>query len=144
MCRFLAGHVSRHPFSSTPFVWFDTPTVAGSSPAAYPSLSSNAHFRQHCLFRHLRSTPSLVSYPEFADVKDLPVVNKKELWSCYRASSPRQSPLLVYYNGDNDIGPLGYTQTLFHSLATAAGYDPTVGSGPSCFSSIASGQCVLP
>lgn len=42
------------------------------------------------------------------------------------------------------VGPLGYTQTLFQSLATAAGYDPTVGPGSSCLSNTASGQCVLP
>jgi len=42
------------------------------------------------------------------------------------------------------VGPLGFTQTLFQSLATAAGYDPTVGPGSSCLSNTASGQCVLP
>ena len=42
------------------------------------------------------------------------------------------------------VGPLGYTQTLFQSLATAAGYDPTVGPGSSCLASTASGQCVVP
>lgn len=37
-----------------------------------------------------------------------------------------------------------YTQTLFQSLATAAGYDPVAGPGASCLSSTASGQCILP
>ncbi|KAF8551739.1 MFS general substrate transporter [Imleria badia] len=56
--------------------------------------------------------------------KDEPVVTRNELWSYY-----------LYSNGDN---------TLFQSLATAAGYDPAVGPGSSCLSSTASGQCVLP
>ncbi|KAI9574371.1 MFS general substrate transporter [Boletus coccyginus] len=64
---------------------------------------------------------------------DEPIVTRKELWSYY-----------LYYNGDNGVGPLGFTQTLFQGLATAAGYDPTVGPGSSCLSSTASGQCVLP
>lgn len=34
--------------------------------------------------------------------------------------------------------------TLFQSLATAAGYDPTKGPGSSCTAEGASGQCVLP
>lgn len=33
--------------------------------------------------------------------------------------------------------------TLFQSLATAAGYDPTRGPGSSCLAQNASGQCVL-
>ncbi|KAH0840203.1 MFS general substrate transporter [Lanmaoa asiatica] len=65
--------------------------------------------------------------------EDEPLVTRKELWSYY-----------LYYNGDNGVGPLSYTQTLFQSLATAAGYDPTVGPGSSCLSDTASGQCVLP
>ena len=40
-------------------------------------------------------------------------------------------------------GP-NFTQTLFQSLATAAGYDPAFGPGSSCTASSASGQCVLP
>ncbi|KIM52630.1 hypothetical protein SCLCIDRAFT_1223571 [Scleroderma citrinum Foug A] len=62
--------------------------------------------------------------------KDEPLVTKKELWSYY-----------LYYNGNCGVGPLGYTQTLFQSLATAAGYNPHVGPGSSCTSS---GPCVLP
>ncbi|KAG6373769.1 MFS general substrate transporter [Boletus reticuloceps] len=65
--------------------------------------------------------------------EDEPVVTRRELWSYY-----------LYYNGDNGVGPLGYTQTLFQSLATAAGYDPVAGPGSSCLSDTASGQCVLP
>jgi len=34
--------------------------------------------------------------------------------------------------------------TLFQSLATAAGYDPTRGPGSSCLAQDSSGQCVLP
>jgi len=59
-----------------------------------------------------------------------PIVTRKELWSYY-----------LYYNGDNGVGPNGYTMTLFQSLATAAGFDPTQGPGSTCTSS---GPCVLP
>ncbi|KAG0703844.1 autophagy-related protein 22-like protein [Suillus ampliporus] len=65
--------------------------------------------------------------------KDEPLVTRRELWSYY-----------LYYNGDNGTGPLGYTQTLFQGLATAAGYDPVAGPGSSCLADTASGQCVVP
>lgn len=64
---------------------------------------------------------------------DEPIVTRKELWSYY-----------LYYNGDNGVGPLGYSMTLFQSLATSAGFDPTRGPGSSCTDAGASGQCVLP
>ncbi|KZS89109.1 MFS general substrate transporter [Sistotremastrum niveocremeum HHB9708] len=60
-----------------------------------------------------------------------PVVTRQELWSYY-----------LYYNGDNGVGPLGYSLTLFQSLATAAGKDPVTGLG--CTDPNSSGQCVLP
>ena len=66
----------------------------------------------------------------------------------------------MYYNGDNvralshlpylthfyepklqGVGPNGYSLTLFQSLATSAGFDPTQGPGSTCTSS---GPCVLP
>ncbi|THH07927.1 hypothetical protein EW146_g9161 [Bondarzewia mesenterica] len=62
-----------------------------------------------------------------------PIVTRKELWSYY-----------LYYNGDNGVGPNGYSMTLFQSLATSAGYDPIHGPGSSCLDANASGQCVLP
>ncbi|CCL98264.1 uncharacterized protein FIBRA_00258 [Fibroporia radiculosa] len=65
--------------------------------------------------------------------RDEPLVTRKELWSYY-----------LYYNGDNGVGPNGYSLTLFQSLATSAGYDPVYGPGSSCTASDASGQCVLP
>ncbi|KAK7696120.1 hypothetical protein QCA50_000763 [Cerrena zonata] len=65
--------------------------------------------------------------------KEEPIVIRKELWSYY-----------LYYNGDNGVGPNGYSMTLFQSLATAAGYDPIRGPGSSCTADNASGQCVLP
>ncbi|KAI0355312.1 MFS general substrate transporter [Trametes cingulata] len=65
--------------------------------------------------------------------KDEPVVTRKELWSYY-----------LYYNGDNGVGPLNYSMTLFQSLATAAGFDPVKGPGTDCQAPDASGQCVLP
>lgn len=67
------------------------------------------------------------------DRKDEPLVTRKELWSYY-----------MYYNGDNGVGPNGYSMTLFQSLATSAGYDPVKGPGSSCTAADASGQCVLP
>ncbi|KAG2357960.1 autophagy-related protein 22-like protein [Suillus spraguei] len=63
---------------------------------------------------------------------DEPLVTKRELWSYY-----------LYSNGGNGVG-LGYTQTLFQGLATAAGYDPIAGPGSSCLAAAASGQCVIP
>jgi len=62
-----------------------------------------------------------------------PIVTRRELWSYY-----------LYYNGDNGVGPLGYSMTLFQSLATSAGWDPVQGRGSSCTGPNASGQCVLP
>ncbi|KAF8958500.1 MFS general substrate transporter [Flammula alnicola] len=65
--------------------------------------------------------------------KDEPIVTRRELWSYY-----------LYYNGDNGVGPLGFSMTLFQSLAFAAGFDPVKGPGSSCSAADASGQCVLP
>ncbi|KAG2155145.1 MFS general substrate transporter [Suillus bovinus] len=65
--------------------------------------------------------------------EDEPLVTRRELWSYY-----------LYCNGNNGVGPLGYTQTLFQGLATAAGYDPVAGPGSSCLATTASGQCVVP
>ncbi|TEB37124.1 hypothetical protein FA13DRAFT_1880245 [Coprinellus micaceus] len=62
-----------------------------------------------------------------------PTVTRKELWSYY-----------LYYNGDNGVGPLGFSMTLFQSLANAAGFDPIAGPGSSCQAPDASGQCVVP
>lgn len=39
---------------------------------------------------------------------------------------------------------VGYSMTLFQSLATQAGWDPVRGKGSSCSGANASGQCVLP
>ncbi|KAI0355404.1 MFS general substrate transporter [Trametes cingulata] len=64
---------------------------------------------------------------------DEPIVTRKELWSYY-----------LYYNGDNGVGPLNYSLTLFLSLANAAGFDPAKGPGSSCSAPDASGQCVVP
>ncbi|KAH8113677.1 MFS general substrate transporter [Phellopilus nigrolimitatus] len=65
--------------------------------------------------------------------KNEPIVTRRELWSYY-----------LYCNGDNGVGPNGYSLTLFQSLANSAGYDPVRGSGSSCNDVGASGQCVLP
>lgn len=99
-----------------------------------------------------------------------PVVTRRELWSYYRALSlPKfhafcslttdsllqrgqckaifhlvHMILRTQHLAPQGVGPLGYTQTLFQSLATSAGYDPTIGPGSSCLSDTASGQCVLP
>ncbi|KAJ3829977.1 autophagy-related protein 22-like protein [Lentinula raphanica] len=61
---------------------------------------------------------------------DEPEVTRRELWAYY-----------LYYNGDNGVGPNGYSLTLFQLWATAAGYDPAQGPGSSC---TATSQCVLP
>ena len=42
------------------------------------------------------------------------------------------------------VAPLGYTLTLFQSLANAAGYDSVGGPGLACNPRNTSGQCVLP
>lgn len=100
-----------------------------------------------------------------------PIVSKRELWSYYVRLylirciiSDLYSPILqLYYNGDNGVGPngarnitlvalsrpranldIGYSMTLFQSLATSAGWDPVRGRGSSCLDADASGQCVLP
>ncbi|KAF5333244.1 hypothetical protein D9611_002776 [Ephemerocybe angulata] len=65
--------------------------------------------------------------------REEPVVTRRELWSYY-----------LYYNGDNGVGPLGFSMTLFQSLANEAGYDPVRGPGFSCQADGASGQCVVP
>ncbi|KAL5527851.1 hypothetical protein ACEPAG_6652 [Sanghuangporus baumii] len=79
--------------------------------------------------RDVRTTPLPIAPTD----KNEPVVTRKELWSYY-----------LYYNGDNGVGPNGYSMTLFQSLANAAGYDPIRGKGSSCTDANASGQCVLP
>ena len=45
----------------------------------------------------------------------------------------------MYYNGDNGVGPIGYSLTLFQSLATAAGVDAVTGGACT-----GSDQCLLP
>ncbi|TFK43968.1 autophagy-related protein 22-like protein [Crucibulum laeve] len=65
--------------------------------------------------------------------KNEPIVTRRELWSYY-----------LYYNGDNGVGPNGFSMTLFQSLANAAGFDPVKGPGSSCSAEDASGQCVVP
>ncbi|KAJ7872080.1 autophagy-related protein 22-like protein [Mycena leptocephala] len=80
------------------------------------------------------STPPVASkHPLFVSSigKNEPAVTRRELWS-------------YYHNGDNGVGPNGYSMTLFQSLAFAAGYDPVAGVGSSCSSDSSSGQCVLP
>ncbi|KAH9833644.1 MFS general substrate transporter [Rhodofomes roseus] len=62
--------------------------------------------------------------------REEPVVTRRELWSYY-----------LYYNGDNGVGPNGYSMTLFQNLATSAGWDPSQGPGSTCTTSE---QCVLP
>ncbi|GJJ14218.1 hypothetical protein Clacol_008480 [Clathrus columnatus] len=62
-----------------------------------------------------------------------PIVTSKELWAYY-----------LYYNGDNGVGPLGYSMTLFQSLATGAAFDATLGPGHPCSASTPSSACLLP
>ncbi|KAK7696121.1 hypothetical protein QCA50_000764 [Cerrena zonata] len=81
-----------------------------------------------------KTTLELIEVTDAAEITPIsePIVTLKELWSYY-----------LYSNGDNGVGPSGYSLTLFQSLATAAGYDPVKGPGSSCAASDASGQCVL-
>ena len=44
-----------------------------------------------------------------------PTTSRKELWSYY-----------LYYNGDNGVGPGSYSQALFQSALTSAGWDPAI------------------
>jgi len=62
--------------------------------------------------------------------REEPVVTRKELWSYY-----------LYNNADMGVGPVSWSMTLFQSLATSAGWDPSQGPGSTCTTSE---QCVLP
>jgi len=66
--------------------------------------------------------------PIISESPPVPVVSRLELWSYY-----------LYYNGNNGIGPMSYSLTLFQALATAAGYDPNLGPGSVC-----TAECVIP
>ncbi|KIJ31434.1 hypothetical protein M422DRAFT_185927 [Sphaerobolus stellatus SS14] len=80
------------------------------------------------------SPTSFVSGPLVASVdNDGPIVTRRELWAYY-----------LYYNGDNGVGPLGYSMTLFQSLATGAGFDSSLGPGHPCTAATSSSQCLLP
>ncbi|KAK8227623.1 autophagy-related protein Atg22B2 [Phyllosticta capitalensis] len=65
------------------------------------------------------------------DAFDQPTTTRKELWSYY-----------LYYNGDNGVGPLSYSQALFQSALTAAGHDPT--KSPVVPGNCEDGPCVVP
>lgn len=54
-------------------------------------------------------------------VREVASVSQRELWSYY-----------LYYNGNNGVGPMSYSLTLFQALASSAGYDPDLGPGSSC------------
>lgn len=72
----------------------------------------------------------------FADVDTFPVL---------RVLVPMVGRIIrTFSNCRPDFISLGYSMTLFQSLATAAGYDPVKGPGSSCLANDASGQCVLP
>ncbi|KAF8582953.1 MFS general substrate transporter [Ramaria rubella] len=62
-----------------------------------------------------------------------PIVTRRELWAYY-----------LYYNGDNGVGPLGYSMTLFQSLATGAAFDAALGPGNPCGPTTPSSSCLLP
>ncbi|PLW47161.1 hypothetical protein PCASD_02332 [Puccinia coronata f. sp. avenae] len=66
--------------------------------------------------------------PVLSEEPSGPVVSRLELWSYY-----------LYYNGNNGVGPMSYSLTLFQLLATAAGYDPHLGPGSTCTT-----DCVIP
>lgn len=60
-----------------------------------------------------------------------PTTTRKELWSYY-----------LYYNGDNGVGPGGYSQALFQQALTAAGHDPAI--KPIVKGNCTTGGCVVP
>ena len=62
------------------------------------------------------------------DVFEQPTTSRKELWSYY-----------AYYNGDNGVGPGSYSQALFQSSLTGAGFRPDT--GEPC---TGDGACVVP
>ncbi|KAJ7581388.1 autophagy-related protein 22-like protein [Mycena floridula] len=103
----------------------ENPTVA----AIESSGLKKDHSDSELAVRKPGSAPAFIS----SISKDEPLVTRRELWSYY-----------LYYNGDNGVGPNGYSMTLFQSLATQAGFDPIKGPGSSCSAADASGQCVVP
>jgi len=103
-----------------------------------PALAQEALVKSEDDFKEAYIAPEVVGAvrqdPRLAPIDEKePIVTRRELWSYY-----------LYYNGDNGVGPIGYSQTLFQSLATSAGYDPVRGPGSSCLDANTSGQCVLP
>ncbi|KAI9830541.1 MAG: hypothetical protein M1819_005499 [Sarea resinae] len=64
------------------------------------------------------------------DAFDQPTTTRKELWSYY-----------LYYNGDNGVGPGSYSQALFQSALTNAGFQPGTTPPQPCTGSTA---CVVP
>ncbi|KAI5782573.1 autophagy-related protein 22-like protein [Geopyxis carbonaria] len=63
------------------------------------------------------------------DAYPQPTTTRRELWSYY-----------LYYNGDNGVGPLSYSQALFQSTLTAAGHVPGTSPPAKCS---ASSACVV-
>ncbi|KIJ47952.1 hypothetical protein M422DRAFT_74805 [Sphaerobolus stellatus SS14] len=64
--------------------------------------------------------------------KEGPIVTRRELWAYYS-----------YYNGDNGVGPYGYSVTLFQSLATQAAFDSSLGPDHPCTAGTSSSKCHL-
>ncbi|RDW59791.1 autophagy-related protein [Coleophoma cylindrospora] len=64
------------------------------------------------------------------DSFEQPTTSRKELWSYY-----------LYYNGDNGVGPGSYSQALFQSALTGAGWDPAI--SPPQKGNCSSGGCVV-
>ncbi|KAL3477591.1 autophagy-related protein 22-like protein [Aspergillus californicus] len=67
---------------------------------------------------------------EELDSQDAPTTTRRELWSYY-----------LYYNGDNGVGPLSYTQALFQWALNGAGWQPGTNPRRPC---TASSSCVVP
>ncbi|KAL5339159.1 autophagy-related protein 22-like protein [Aspergillus crustosus] len=61
---------------------------------------------------------------------DAPTTTRRELWSYY-----------LYYNGDNGVGPLSYTQALFQWALNSAGTQPNTNPPKPCTDS---SPCVVP
>ncbi|KAA8563641.1 hypothetical protein EYC84_011664 [Monilinia fructicola] len=65
------------------------------------------------------------------DSFDQPATTRKELWSYY-----------LYSNGNNGVGPTSYSQALFQSALSRAGWDPAI--RPIHRGNCTTGGCVIP
>ncbi|KAF8530049.1 MFS general substrate transporter [Hysterangium stoloniferum] len=107
------------------------PVPKGNNPAVIPEFTKQDDDKHGLSVEVVQDG---IDVPVIATVdNDGPIVTRRELWAYY-----------LYYNGDNGVGPLGFTQTLFQSLATSAAFDATLGPGHACGPETPSSACLLP